>query len=294
MKILFVAVFKPNSTNVAQARGFMENGHEVIKYDYREIAGRVGTHGRDRQLIGLCKKEKPDVTIFSKCNQMHYSVVDECNKIGKTVFWYMDATNNFDIELQEKIKRSTVALFGLGLIAEMSLKLNKNSYFLDQCPDDKMNFMLNEFEYKYDTTFIGQISGVNVHSDREHYKEVIGFNHFDNVHGLEHNNIVNQSKINLNFSHTDGAGTSVRVYKILAAGGFLLTTPWKENSMNQSFTVGKDFDIFTNENELRNKIDYYLNNEEKRNEIRLHGHQTVQQYLPKNWAKKIIEIVEQV
>jgi len=294
MKILFVAVFNPNSTNVAQARGIRENGHEVIEFDYREVAAKVGLFERDKQLVYLCREEKPDITIFSKCNQMHHTVVDECNKIGKTVLWYMDATNNYDLELQEKIKRSTAAIIGVDLIAENALKLNKNSFFLNQCPDDKMNFMLDDFEYKYDVTFIGQVSGSGIHGNRQHYKDVIGFRHFNGVYGLEHNNIVNQSKINLNFAPTDSAGTSVRLHKILAAGGFLLTTPWIEKYMNKSFTVGKDFVTFDNATDLKNKIDYYLNNENERNEIRLHGHQTVQQYLPKNWAKNLIEIVEQI
>lgn len=291
MKILFVGVFHPFSTNVAQARGFKECGHEVIEYDYRAVASRIGISGRDNHLIALCQNEKPNVIIFSKCNQMHYKVVDECNKVSKTVMWYMDALHNFDLELQEKIKRCTICISGVGLVLDEMAKINSNSFYVDQCPDDQMNFMLDDFEYKYDVSFIGHIGG-GIHGDRLHYKQATGFNHFTNVYGLEHNKIVNESRINLNFSPTDKSGASVRLYKILAAGGFLLTTPWNEKWMKESFTVGKDFDIFTNEAELKQKIDFYLTNEDKRNEIRLHGHQTVQQYLPKSWANKIVKIIE--
>jgi hypothetical protein len=293
MKILFVAVFTPNSTNVAQSRGFKANGHEVYEYDYRARLRPTGSvDNRDNELIQLMAHFKPDITIFSKCNNMRGRVVDEANKYGKTVLWYMDATNNFDAELQYKIRKSTAAIHGIPGIVDLSLKLNPNSFFLDQCPDDEMNFMLDDFDYKYDTTFIGQIGGQPTHSDRRKYLNAVRFKHFNGVYGLEHNQIVNESKINLNFSHTDGTGASVRIYKILAAGGFLMTTPWAENYMNQSFTINKDFITFNNEKELKEKIQYYLSHEDERNEIRMHGYQTVQKYLPKNWANNIVSILD--
>ncbi len=41
MKILHVAVFTPQSTNVGQADGFESLGHEVIRYDYRAMAKKI-------------------------------------------------------------------------------------------------------------------------------------------------------------------------------------------------------------------------------------------------------------
>jgi len=297
MKILFIGVFtNPHSTNVSQSSGFKSIGCEVYEYDYRYRLSmlRNNVHNRDEELIRLIHSYKPDITLFSKCNNMNGRVVDEANKVGKTILWYMDATNNFDSELQYKIKKSTIAVHGIPGVVEHSLKHNPNSIFIDQCPDSKMNFMLEEFDYKYNTTFIGQIGGEPTHSDRRRYLNNVGFKHFNGVYGLEHNKIVNESKINLNFSHTDGTGASVRVYKILASGGFLMTTPWVGEYMEKSFTIDKDFVIFKNENELKEKIDFYLNNENKRNEIRLNGYNTVQQYLPNNWAKKIVDSVNKV
>jgi len=292
MKILTIGVFtNPNSTNVSQSRGFKDLGCEVREYDYRYklLINNNNVTLRDDDLIKVINKFKPNITIFSKCNNMHYRVVEAANKVGESVLWYMDATNNFDQELKEKIKRCSVAIHGIPGIVEHSLILNPNSFFVDQCPDDKMNFMLDDFEYKYDVTFIGQIGNGSTHSDRKKYLDSVGFKHFNNVYGLEHNRIVNESKINLNFSHTDGTGASVRIYKILASGGFLMTTPWVKKYMDESFTINKDFVIFNDETELKDKIDYYLSNEEERNKIRLNGYNTVQKYLPKNWAKKIIQ-----
>ena len=81
MNLLFVGVFTPHSTNVAQARGFLKAGHGVYEYDYRDRASKLGsTNLRDDDLINTVRELKPDFVIFSKANHMHYRVVDECNK----------------------------------------------------------------------------------------------------------------------------------------------------------------------------------------------------------------------
>ena len=97
MKIIFVAVFNYNSTNVSQADGFRRNGCEVIEFNYREIAARYGNQQRDEMLVTLCLKEKADAVVFSKCNEIAHKVVEECNKVSKTVLWYMDTVGgNFN------------------------------------------------------------------------------------------------------------------------------------------------------------------------------------------------------
>jgi hypothetical protein len=296
MKILFVAVFTPNSTNVSQSRGFKQNGCDVIEFDYRKIASQYGIKRRDELLIETCKKEKPDLVLFSKCNVMHFSVVEECNKVTKTALWYMDAMNNFDNELIQKIKRVNYFFCGVEGVMEHAEKHNKNCIFVHQCPDEEMNFKILPFdgdiEWKDDITFIGSADSSKIHGDRLKYinmlkSEFDGFKHYNGVFGLRHNEIVNQSKINLNFSPTDATGVSVRIFKILASGGFLMTTPWLD--MEKTFTPGKDIVIFKNETELKEKINYYLENEEERNLIAFSGYAKVQDYLPKSWAKKIME-----
>ena len=292
MNLLFVGVFTPHSTNVAQARGFLKAGHGVYEYDYRDRASKLGsTNLRDDDLINTVRELKPDFVIFSKANHMHYRVVDECNKYSKTVLWYMDAMNNFDQELIEKIKRVDWFINGIEGVVPHGKEYNKNTVFLAQCPDEEMNFPLDEITYKYDATFIGNISYNNTHADRLKYFNEVGFNHFDNVHGLEHNKVVNQSKINLNFAHTSTNGASVRVFKILAAKSFLLTTPWE--GMESIFTIGKHLDTFNSTEELKEKIQYYKDNEEERIKICNNGYNLVQKYMPIEWAKEIVKYVEQ-
>ena len=279
MKVLFVAVFNYNSTNVSQADGFRKSECEVIEFNYREVALNVGNHKRDKQLVELCKNEKPDVVVFSKCNEIDSWVVGECNKISKTVLWYMDPiNNNLNSSLIEKIKLCNFTFCAIWDSYLAAKKIGGDKvFFLQEGYDQTSNYPI-DLPYKHDVSFIGALR-----NKRFEYHNAIGFPVIENAYGEEHSKAVSQTKINLNF--TEG-GTSDRTYKILASRGFLLTEPWV--SMDNDFTVGQDFNIFTNVDELKNKITYYLEHEDERLRIAEHGYQTVQKFDRINWAKKII------
>jgi hypothetical protein len=279
MKIIFAAVLNPNSTNVSQADGFRRNNCEVLEFNYREIAVKYGDYERDRQLIQLCQDEKPDAVIFSKCNEIMSWVVDECNKISKTILWYMDTMNaNYNEMLIEKIKKCNLIFCSIwdSYIAAKQVGGDK-VFFLQEGYDHLCNYPI-DLPYLYNVSFIG-----NLRNNRFEYHNAINFPVIK-AYGIEHSKVVSQTKINLNF--TEG-GTSDRTYKVLASKGFLLTEPW--TSMENDFMVGQDLDIFINIEELRNKIKYYLEYENERLKIAEHGYKTVLKFDRINWAKKILE-----
>jgi len=291
-KMIFVGVFTvPTSTNISQARGFSSIGYDVIEYDYRDRLRVLGNNNdRDDELIDIVRTEQPEFILFSKCNNMHYRVIEECNKYTKTCLWYMDASHNYNNELIEKIKRSTISVCGVEEIKEMMEKENKNSFFVHQCPDEKYNYKIEDCEKIYDTMFIGSMSS-SMHVDRKKYLDEVGFNYKNGVYNEQHNLTVNQTKINLSFAPVDGSGVSVRLYKLMASGGFVLTTPW--NGMEETFTIGKHLDVFTNSEELKEKINFYLENEELREEIANNAHDLANSnFLPDSWASKISELIK--
>jgi hypothetical protein len=279
MRVIFVAVFNYNSTNVSQADGFRKAGCDVIEFNYREIATKIGNFERDKQLVELCKTEKPDVVVFSKCNEIYSWVVDECNKYSKTVLWYMDTMNeNYNYALVEKIQKCSFTFCAIWDSYLAAKKVGGDKvFFLQEGYDHLSNFPIDS-QYLYDVCFIG-----GLRNKRHEYQKAIGFHVVQNAYGKEHSLIVSQTRINLNF--TEG-GTSDRTYKILASKGFLLTEPW--SSMENDFTAGQDFDTFTNVEELKNKIAYYLLHEDERLKIAEHGYNTVQKFDRINWAKQIL------
>jgi hypothetical protein len=281
MKILMVAVFNNQSTNNSQARGFENNGCSVIQYNYRQRGANIGNDQRDSEIISICNSEKPHLVFFSKCNDVNVRVVKECNKMTKTVLWYMDPFNkNFDDELREKIKYSSYTFCALTEPYKEAKKLNPNTvFFLQEGFDELVNYPMN-VPYINDVSFIGALR-----NERMDYYNALQFKIYNNSFNEEHSKAVSETKINLNF--TEG-GTSDRTYKVLASKGFLLTQPWA--GMESDFEIDKDLVIFQTIAELRLKINFYLRNEKERLKIAAQGWKTVQKFNRTNFARKIIEI----
>lgn len=83
--------------------------------------------------------------------------------------------------------------------------------------------------------------------------------------------IFHLSKINLNFtSKPIRTGLPLRIWDILGAGGFVLTN--YQSEIPEYFEIGKDLEVFSSQEELLQKIDYYLKHEEERQQIAKNGY----------------------
>ena len=66
---------------------------------------------------------------------------------------------------------------------------------------------------------------------------------------------------------------SARLYRTLCAGGFLLTTTTK--GLDEEFIPGEHLDVFSTPDEMIEKIQYYLGNDEEREKIAKAGQELV-------------------
>jgi len=277
-------VFTKGSTNLSHARAFENAGCEVIRYSYRERAHELGSEKRDAELIDECRKNSCDLVVLSKCNGLGESVVSGCQGVGaKVVLWYMDPLWNFTPEIEKRVAACDVTFCAL---AEPFAKAQEiapdKAHFLQEGydPDVDRPFVVDPV---YDVSFIGSLG----HSEKRlRYAQEVKFKVITGVYGDEHAKVVCMSRINLNFTH---GGTSDRTYKVLAAGGFLLTEPWPD--MEKDFEVGADLDTFSSPQELKEKIEYWLTHEDKRFKIRLHGMETVRKFSRDAWARRILETI---
>lgn len=282
MKILHVAVFIARSTNVWQAAGFESLGHTVIRYDYRALVKTYGMSRRDDHLITVCRKERPDIILFSKCNLLDIRVVKECNKVGTTVLWYMDDQGpNWDAELIDKMKHCNYVFCSVKKCVEDAKEYCENSYRLQGGYDPAVHYPMS-LPKERDVTFIGTLR-----PEKRVFMCGWDFDIITGVYNKDHSRIVSETKINLSFTH--GGGTSNRLYKLLAAKGFVLTQPW--DGMEEDFEAGKDFVVFTSPRDLKEKIVYYLAHENEREQIAAHGYETVKKYDNVNYARRILEAV---
>ncbi len=97
------------------------------------------------------------------------------------------------------------------------------------------------------------------------------------------------SKVNLNFtSKPIRTGLPLRVWDILGAGGFLLTN--FQSEIPEYFEVGKDLETFASEEELVEKVRYYLAHGEEREKIARNGYQKAkEQYSLETRIRQMLE-----
>ncbi|MBS4193251.1 glycosyltransferase [Bacillus sp. FJAT-49705] len=83
---------------------------------------------------------------------------------------------------------------------------------------------------------------------------------------------------------------AMRTYEILGSGGVLLTvdTP----AVRDKFTPDKDLIVSSSPEETVDKIQYYLNNDTERQQIRENGKIAVKEHSYRNRAKKILAVLE--
>ena len=286
MKILFVGVFdrEGKSTNTSQILSFKNLGHHVIGYNYRQKAAAVGNESRDKDLISTVKSLNFDLVVYSKCNVVTIQTFEEINKLAKTCLWFMDPLSSYDNEMRTKTALVDYFCCDKENVLKEAKLINYNSFHVCEGFDENVDKPLN-VEKEYDISFIGNIYGSrqSIIKKVSHSVKLIS-----NAYGTRHAEEVSRTRINLNICTADGA--SDRVYKILAAKGFLLTDDWE--GREEAFTDGKDLVIYENINDLNEKITYYLENPEEAVKIAESGYDCVQKYSRMEWAKKIIKYAE--
>lgn len=282
MKLMFLGVFNKNSTNYSQALAFEHLGIDVKLVEYRDILKRFGKEDGEKDIVRYIKQEKPDIVLYSKCNNLSTSVLEQAHDMSAiNVLWYMDPIHNYNTELQHKIYTCDHSFFALEEpYNKAKLQLGSRIHFLEEGFDETVDKPTYD-EKTIDVSFIGSLYG-----NRKDYIEELKALHITNAYGKLHAEAVSKSRINLNFT---SGGTSDRTYKILASQGFLLTQPWE--GMEKNFVNGEHLVTFNNIDQAKQKIKYYLNNPLERERIAMKGYLRVQKFNRINWASSILETV---
>jgi len=237
-------------------------------------------------LLTSVKENKFDLVILSKCNVVSLETFKNIRKYAKTCLWFMDPLVSYNEEMRNKTRVVDYFCCDKENVLDEAQLINNNSFHVYEGYNqevDKPRDIIKE----YDLSFIG-----NIYGNRQEIIEKI--NHpiklISNAYGFKHAEEVSKTKINLNICTAEGA--SDRVYKVLAAKGFLLTDDW-EGSQN-TFTDKKHLVIYKDVDDLNEKIDFYLKNPKEAAIIAENGYKCVQKYTRIEWAKKIIEYLKHV
>ena len=293
MKILYAAVFTETSTNTPQAQAFEKLNHNLIKFDVtheldiiqkqKRVENTLKKFARDDHLIETCQNEKPDLLLLSKGNGLDIRVVEKCQKVCPVAVWYMDPMINVDEELLQKIDKADFIFYTAPIVYKKLKDKNSKSFLIQEGYEPAIHKFYDKIDKVYNVSFLGALK-----EHRSQYYQIYNFDYFSDKYNRDHCKVVNQTRININFTNNH-EGTSDRAYKIMGSGGFLLTEPWDD--LENDFKPDHDLVIFNNEKEFKEKIEEYLNNWQKRKHIARNGLSTVQKYTVEEWAKFIIKQV---
>ena len=270
------------SNPVKISQGFVQNGHFVHNFDYRDTARyfsifknkRNGTRKMNNFFKSIVDDINPDIVIFGHAELIEYSTYEYIkNKKIKMIFWYNDLPLPTDMEKKSHYF-DLILTTAAGMMLNDLRKFHKVSFFMPNLVDKSIECYKSFTNkcYKNDILFTGRYD--NERAELVDYiknnintvlpKSFLGLDKNSLVIGDDYLKEIYNSKIclshNREFSTEYKWFTSDRLMHILGNGSFCLSTPMLNN---EDFFEDK-LEIYENLEQLHQKVDFYLSNDDKR------------------------------
>jgi spore maturation protein CgeB len=257
---------------------------EVTNFDPQEELLKHGKDEMNRMFLDVLKKEKPDyIHLFLVWDEFHPETLVKIKEIlpnVKVTHWNGDDDIKFD---NYTIPYSPAIDYQF--ISQLQFTKRYDEYHLpwfDMLGADTDKFRPINLKKKYDVIFIGTPKGDRLKYMQYLLKKNVNFviggagwedypefksRYLGKIPDEDFIKVINESKINLCFSQNFFSSPHVleRTLAVNACKAFALTE-YVEGYFPK-FTEGKDIVTFKSEEELYNKINYYLKNEKERDEI---------------------------
>ena len=283
MKVLLLLPMADGQTGPAIYHAFQRLKHQ-IKY--------VDTKIEPNKSYKACCEFKPDLVFCSRTYQLTGEIekIKKRFKDAKICMWNMDTRTDIN-DWQHLFP--LIKLVDYHFVPDTKTipewrQMNPNTFWLSQGLQDEIYHKPDEIteddrrKYFCDVSFAGSdrkqrrpflnaIDKMNINFKRW------GCAGMPKVYNEEHNKMVSQSKINLCCSgwSENGAYTSVRDYKVMGAGGFVLELYRKGIDDIFPFKVPGVMGTYISPDDLVQRIRYWLNHEEERKAMAERGHKWV-------------------
>lgn len=244
---------------------------EVMAYDFQKRIVEIGLKKMNEEIIKIVKEKKFDYVIYlSGYYEFTKETFKKIRENSILIGWFFDDEFRF-----ENYTRYWIPYFDFFVTHSIEAieKYRKFSVkVIHTLPFDGVPSYPNwdKIEEIYDISFIGFKT-----EDREKYinflKKNLSLNFFLAGYGWgkylsfkEMNEIFKKSKINLCFTKTfnNKKQWKGRIFEVMLQGGFMLTEYVPH--LEKFFEIGKEIECFDDENQLVEKVRYYLKNEEKK------------------------------
>ena len=288
MKILLVGSKKNYNVEYFYAKAFKALGHDVYLEDQysginKSIIHRI-LHTRtsmfrfllnnlyiNKNIIKIANELNPDFILVFKGELLSNAVIEKLSTIYKTHLFYPD-TYRYKPILKNRLQYFN-SIFAASNKTDFYYKLGaKKVYTIQWACDPDFHKKINT-EKKYNVSFIGtmymdrkkiidKLNNVAVFGDfwNKHRK-----NRFPAVYGDNFVKIINETAVNLNLharADVIADAPNMRAFEISGCGGFQIADHMP--SLKKYFP---DLVTFKNVNELKELINYYLDNTPERDEI---------------------------
>ncbi|MEK7659264.1 MAG: glycosyltransferase [Patescibacteria group bacterium] len=256
-------------------------------FPWIKVAKRFTIARTNKRLLELVKEFKPEYLFSLKAENITPETINKIRSMGIiTMNFYNDFINQW-----EGIVRIAPAydyffspdhyvlkkLWGMGL---------KNSFYLPHAVETLFESSpFDKRENKYNISFIGSYNkilypnrekfllaikdlGLHVWGTDEWYETPLKDVFHGQSKGLERFDIYRKSKIvvDINWNNLPAEGINVRPFEVGYSGACLFSDLVRAD-IKRVFNEGKEFVSFNNENELRQKIQYYLSHDSERETI---------------------------
>ena len=312
MKILLVGPLGGEHNTNYIHNSLIEMGHTVACYDQREVIRNLGIDAMQTHFLENFEMLNADMTIVLKGIEFKEETIKKAREIYKTPMvcciydvtlagtmiedsqFYVDIIKHFDI-FYTIDEDAIVPLQKLGVNAKLLLEASYTDIYGEQI----INYYQKR-KFGEEVVFIGSVGGI--HDNREKlleriYKEGIPLKIYGNVLYAEgqdpewvkmshtgygvtnemHSTVCNSSKIVLGCDGwpTRSKSNSSRLYRTMDSGAFYLNTNTK--GTDEIFKPGVHYDVYNDEDDLIDKIIYYLTHEREREKIARAGQKEIQE-----------------
>jgi hypothetical protein len=297
MRALIGCPTEDGQTGIYLNEALFELGHIAI----------ANINGRNDQniMLDMVDEYHPDFVLITK-DSAYAPIIEELIKKVFVVMW------NFDPRPEIQMHSNALKLF-LNCHLVFTNEANKiedykkigvkNIHWLSEgiAPNwhrkEKLYFK-DHIMYDSDTAFAGSTSGIpHIYENRNKFinklkNDISSFKTYTDVFNRDHNRMVQCTKINLGYSAYPGVSLSMsaRDYRIMGAGGFLLTN--YVNEMETWFEIGKMCDVYRTYDECVDKIRYYIEHENERKIIADYGYKIVHE--KHKFSDRLKEIIKKV
>ena len=267
---------------------------EVFTFFYDVESQYFGQDGMIKRLLSLIDQIQPTY-IFHPAYKEHISIDcwKEISKRFVTMVWFSDDNWRFASYSKRYCHGFRFALTTYPEVYGQYKAMDYRTILLSQWAANTEYFRDHGLPKDIDVSFCGQKYG-----DRSDLLEGSGIQCFGKgwPNGLldfpEMARVLNRSKISINFSKgADGKlQMKLRPFEIAASNTLLLCE--KTDELNKYYKIGKEVIVFENKEDLRQKIDYYLQHEEERKQIaRAAYERTIKEH---TWSNRFEEIIKAV